>query len=299
MNSAVRQRILVLVNRRSGVLSGFETIQAAVERFWDVENAEVFFQSSKDAADGLRKARRAVESGTGVLLVAGGDGTVNTIGQALVGTETVLGVIPVGSGNGFARHFGIPLTPGKAVEALARGRVKEIDVGVVNGRPFFVTCSMAWDAAIVRSFEQAPFRGILPYLLAGVQQWFEYVPQDMELSIDGGEPRRLVRPMILTVANLTQYGGGAKIAPQARADDGFLELVVALREDAPRLMANIGRVFAGSIDRIPEVKSFRFRSLRVKRERGVQIQVDGELVDAGPEVEVGLSPRRLRVLVPG
>jgi diacylglycerol kinase (ATP) len=100
-------------------------------------------------------------------------------------------------------------------------------VGVVNDIPFFVTCSMAWDAAIVRTFEKFPFRGILPYVFAGVQEFFDYKRQNMRVLFDDGEVRDLVEPVILTIANLTQFGGGAVIAPQAKADDGQLEFISA------------------------------------------------------------------------
>ena len=109
----------------------------------------------------------------------------------------------------------------------------------------------------------------------------------------------LSRPMVFTVANLTQFGGGAIIAPSARHDDGLLELVVALRQDVPALLANLARLFDRSLDRVPEVLTRRFHTLIVRRKRPTAIQLDGELVPAGEEVHVSVRPAALSVLVPG
>lgn len=288
----------MLVNPKSGVGSPFAAMRRALDRYWDVTGTELCYQFCQSSTDGFSKGSRAVERGFDTVLVAGGDGTVSTVGRALIGSGTSLGVIPAGSGNGFARHFGIPLSPGRAVAALRNGSPTNIDVGYVDEHPFLVTCSMAWDAAIVRSFEKLPIRGVVPYIFAGVQEFFEYQPQDMELRLDGGAVLECPDPLVFTIANLTQYGGGARIAPHAEADDGFLELVMARRQDIAILLANMVRFFDGTTDRIPRVVTKRFRRLTVRRERAAPIQVDGELVEAGAELEVTVRHAALKVLVP-
>jgi diacylglycerol kinase (ATP) len=299
MTAGEPRRVLMLVNKKAGLLWSFHSMRRAMDKWWDIPGTELSYQFCQSRDDGLEKARRAVEDGVDCILAVGGDGTVNTIGSLLVGTEVSLGVIPAGSGNGFARHFEIPLVPEKAVRALAASVVKRIDVGVVDSRPFFVTCSMAWDASVVRSFERSAFRGIIPYIFAGVNEFFEYDPQEVDVDIDSGRRSlHIPDPLVFTVANLTQYGGGAKIAPHARADDGFLELVVARRQDIAVLLANVGRFFDGTIHKIPKVVSLRFKTLKVKRAKGAPIQIDGELVDAPDEVDVRIMPAALKVLVP-
>lgn len=292
------KRVWVLVNPRSGLRWSFDRMRGAMDRFWERPGTEVVYQFCQNPGDGVEKAQRAVAAGADTILVAGGDGTVNSIGRALIGTPVVLGIIPVGSGNGFARHFGIPLDPARAVEALAQGRVQKVDVGVVDRHPFLVTCSMAWEAAVARTFARSPIRGILPYVFAGMQELFDYAPQDLAIELDGGRELTFREPMIFTVANLSQYGGGARIAPEARSDDGMLELVVVLRQDLAVLIANIGRLFDGTLAAMPEVATHRFRTLVVRRSHASPIQVDGELVEAGSTVNVGLHASTLDVLVP-
>lgn len=292
------RRVRVLINPNSGRSSALEEVVRAVNRHWDRADCEVTFQFSNDVQDGHRKVRRMVEEGVDTVLVMGGDGIINTAGSELVGTTVSLGVIPTGSGNGFARHFGIPLNVDAAAEALADAEVRSIDVGLANGRPFFVTCSMAADASLVRTFEAFPFRGIIPYVFAAAYELFDYQPQRFEVELDGSESLSFQSPLVFTVANLTQFGGGARIAPKARHDDGFLEMVVMEKQEAGRALANVGRLFDGTIDMLPGIVTRRFQRMRVRREKAAVIQVDGELQESGPNVEVTVRRDGLKVLVP-
>ncbi|AKJ64136.1 diacylglycerol/lipid kinase family protein [Kiritimatiella glycovorans] len=290
------ERVRVFVNPRSGF--GFSpSALKAISETWEDEQTELTFQYSHSAEDGSRKARRAVEEGIDTILVMGGDGMINSIGGALLDTEATLGVIPAGSGNGFARHFNIPLPAEQAARALRKAKRRRIDVGLAAGRPFFVTCSMAWDAAIVRTFEKFPFRGPLPYVFAGVYELFDYHPQPLEVELDG-DRMHLDPPLVFTVANLTQYGNNACIAPHAQADDGRLEMVYMPNRDAPRFFTNLHRLFDRTLDTLPGVLTRSFRHMCVRRENADPLQMDGELVDAPRSVEVEVRPGALTVLVP-
>lgn len=288
---------LVLLNPKSGIRAPGMPLLRAMEEAMD-GRADLSFQISRSVEDGRAKTRRAVERGAETVVVVGGDGMVNSIGAELVGTGTELAVIPTGSGNGWARHFGMPLSMSGAARALPRCVRRSMDVGYVNDRPFFVTCSLAWDAALVEAFERYPVRGVLTYVVAGAQELGSYPRQAFSARLDGAPARRFPDPLVFTVANLTQYGGGARIAPGACADDGWLELVVLERAKAARAIGRIGALFHGNVDRIPEIETIRFRSMRVVREKAGPIQLDGEVVDSGPEVRIEIRPRALRIRVP-
>ena len=297
MNNKYR-RIRVIINPKSGLGWSFDAMRRALDKAWDLSGSDLVYQFCQSGEDGYIKAKRAVEEGVDTILVAGGDGTINTVGKALIGSDVALGVIPAGSGNGFARHFGIPLTPAKAVSVLATASTRRIDVGIANDRPFFVTCSMAWDASIAKGFAQSHIRGVLPYIFAGVNEFLEYQPQDMHVEIGGNEEIIFKRALVFTIANMTQFGGGAKIAPQAQPDDGYLELVVALHQDVAKLFANIGKLFNGSLDELPEVITKKFKEMVVKRRNASPIQIDGELVEAPEKIYIKVVPAALKVLVP-
>jgi diacylglycerol kinase family enzyme len=236
--------------------------------------------------------------GVDCFVVAGGDGTVSSVGVELVGKSACMAVIPVGSGNGLARHFSQSMRPAESVAQLARGRLYGMDVGMVDGRPFLVSCSMAWDAALVQTYNRSPVRGVWSYVFAGVYEFFEYRPQPIHATVDDAEEIELDRPVLFTVGNLSGWGGGALIADDARGDDGLLELAAARQRDAPVLLANIAEVFEGGLKDVPRVVFRRFRRLRVRRSDPHPIQLDGELVEAGRDIEVTVRPNALRVLVP-
>lgn len=296
--SGENKKARILINPNSGLGTALDQIREPLLKQWDLPETELSIQFSQSKEDGQTKARRAIEEGVGRLLVIGGDGMVNTIGSVLIGTDVALGVLPAGSGNGFARHFNIPLDIVKAASALATAQPLAIDVGFANDLPFFVTCSLAWDAALVNIFEKSPVRGILPYVFAGVYEFFEYQPQPFALIIDEKEELLIEDPQLCTIANLTQYGGGAQIAPGAKADDGQLQLVTIRRRNFAKILPMLGKVFDGTIDRMREIETRSFKTLTVQREKEGPMQLDGELLSAQSEVHIRVQPRALNVLLP-
>ena len=290
------RQILVLINPKSGTGGPYRYI-SAIEKTWDTPENDIYFQFSQSAEDGAAKVQRAIERGTDTVLVVGGDGIVNTIGSVLVNTPVRLGVIPAGSGNGFARHFKIPLQPESAAQALLNGQTTSIDVGKVNNHLFFVTCSMAWDGALVETFEKFPFRGLVPYILAGASQFFEYKAQSFKANIDG-EEIQFKHPLIFTVANLSQFGSDLMVAPDARADSGDLELVAVEKSDIPFLLSQVHRIIDKTIFRSPHVINRHFKKMTVERKESSPIQVDGEILNGDTRVDVEVLPNALNVIIP-
>lgn len=290
------KQVLVLINPKSGIGGPYRYI-TAIQEAWDNDEHDVYYQFSQSAEDGVAKTRRAIDYGIDIILVVGGDGMVNTIGRELVGTDVALGVIPAGSGNGFARHFKIPLQPIPAAEALLNGKTTAIDVGKANGRLFFVTCSLAWDGALVETFEKYPFRGLVPYVLAGAQQLLEYKAQPFHVTIDE-EELLLKHPLIFTIANLSQFGSDFLVAPDAQADNGKLELVAIERKDMPLVLAQVHRFIEKTFHQHPLVVNRHFNKMTVKRDSKSPIQVDGEIFHTTEEISIEVIPSALNVIVP-
>ncbi len=291
------KQVLVLINPKSGTGGPYRFI-SAIEKVWDTPEHDISFQFSQSVKDGVAKAHRAIERGTGTVLVVGGDGMVNSIGCALVGTDVCLGVIPGGSGNGFARHFQIPLHPDAAAKALFEGHTQRIDVGKANDRLFFVTCSMAWDGALVEGFEKLGFRGgLAPYILAGAQQLLEYKAQPFQVKIDD-ERINFKHPLIFTVANLSQFGSDVLVAPDAKADSGHLELIAIEKKDMPLVISQIHRFIEKTFHHHPLVTNRHFKTMVVRRESPSPIQIDGELMKAETDIHIEVLPHALNVIVP-
>lgn len=250
---------------------------------------------------GTALARQAVAEGAEIVLAVGGDGTVNEVAQALLGSNAALGIVPVGSGNGLARALGLPLRPEAALAALETAVVRGMDTGLLDGRPFLNVAGIGFDAAVSHAFhqhgERGGRRGLFGYVWLSLRELLRYRAPRLALEIEGGRPSA-VSPFAMTFANGPQYGSNAVINPGCRLDDGRLEIVVL--DDGPLLstLAIAPRLFFGGLDRSPRFRRLPARRARVCCDEPVALHVDG---DPGPLVrsaDVELRPRSLRVLVP-
>ncbi len=241
-------------------------------------------------------ARQAVGQGCGLVVAIGGDGTLNETAAALVGTETVLGLVPCGSGNGLGRHLGIP-GPGRgAFRTLLEGRVRAIDTGVVNGHPFFNAMGVGFDADLSARFNQLARRGLAAYAGTTLRMIFAYRPETYTISTGG---RRLeTRAFIVAVANSDQYGNDCFIAPGARVDDGLLDLTVLNPSGLLGALPLLPRLFTKSIDGSRSVTRLRGAHFTLERAAPGLVHTDGETRETGPILEISVRPRSLRVLVP-
>ena len=287
----------VLINPESGPRNESLEVQQAIQQYWDTRRIDVIYQFTKNKNDSRDKVLKAAEQGADTILVAGGDGMLNSLIDVSLDCKIALGVIPTGSGNGFARHFNIPLDLADAARVLRNADQMQIDVGFANGRPFVVTCSLASETSVVEKFESLPIRGILPYVLSATYSAFEYEPQAVQITLDQ-ETLAFEEPMVLTIANLSQFGGGAVIAPNASPSDGKVELVVVERCNLPGLLLNLPKLFAGEINELPEVHCRSCHSMKLLRNKTSPIQIDGELIDADQEVAIEVQQKALTVLVP-
>lgn len=292
------QKVRALVNRKSGFRLSLDGIFKILHDTWDCDGIDFDCLETKNKADGKEKAQRAVSDDVDMLVVVGGDGTINSIGAELIGSSVALAVVPIGSGNGFARHFGIPLQTRHATKALKEGQCRRIDVGIAAGHPFLVTCGMAWEPELVRGFQQSLIRGRSSYVFAGVTRYFTYSPQHIKLTIDNGEICE-IEPRILTAANLNQYGGGLKIAPDAEPDDGILNLLAIPEADLIRqLITQVPHLLEGNLWEVVGARQWTFRQLIVERERADLIQIDGELQSADRDFVIDVMPSALTIVVP-
>jgi len=233
--------------------------------------------------------------GAEVVVAAGGDGTVNEVAQALVGTDTVLGILPLGSGNDFARAMGIPAELRQAAEALARGRERRVDVGEASGRYYLNALGMGIDGQIAHDYRTHTFlRGEIGYLLATVYEVLRFRPFAVEVEAEG---RRFAGELLAVAAmNGPWAGGGFCLAPQARPDDGLLDL--ALLGHYPRLvrLVVLPKTRDGSYLRLSRAQLLRTREVRVRAERPLFVHLDGELLsERVSDLEVKLLPQALRV----
>lgn len=241
-------------------------------------------------------ARRAVDEGCGLVVAIGGDGTLNEVASALVGTDSVFGLVPCGSGNGLGRHLGIFGRGDGAFRTLVEGRARAIDTGEVNGIPFFNAMGLGFDAEIAHRFNHLESRGLPAYVRTTLRTFFNYRPESC-LIRNGAESVR-TPAFILTVANSDQYGNNCYIAPGAQIDDGRLDLTVITRANALNAAPLAARLFMKTIGGSGSVLRLRGEHFTVERKAAGLIHTDGETHHAAATLEITVRPRSLRIMVP-
>ena len=270
-----------------------ETMTFLREHGWQVE---LWLTDGPGAAQ--RLARRAVEQHISVVIAAGGDGTINEVIQGLAGSETALGVLPMGTVNVWAREMGISLESVKAREILVHGQTRRIDLGQINGRYFLLMVGIGFDGEITQAVERKPLKrlGVLGYVLAAL--WFGpgYVGFPLTLRIDDADPVR-TRALQIIVGNTQLYGGAFKFTWLARCDDGLLDLcVVHKRGWLGRWV--VLRDFALKHERRRLwVRYNTFKKVAIETKDPVAIQIDGDPAGHTPAT-IEVAAGALKVIVP-
>jgi diacylglycerol kinase (ATP) len=246
--------------------------------------------------------RKALEGDYDVIAAAGGDGTVNMVATALAeaavsGNEKSLGIIPFGSGNGLARHLGIPLDTGKAVRLVAGGKAKSIDVCRMNDKPFFCTAGVGFDAHIGKLFAESRIRGMISYAGMTLQEVLRYQPGKYKLTIDGKTLPEF-KAFLVTFANAAQYGGDAYIAPLADIQDGLLDVTIIHPFSLLRGIPIVYRMFANSLQHSSQTTMLKGKHILLERSAPGPVHYDGEPDMMGERIEVTIRQGGLQVIVP-
>jgi diacylglycerol kinase (ATP) len=260
------------------------------------ETGDIFVTEHKDHARELAKS--ALGRRARLVVAWGGDGTVNEIASALVGTPTPLAIVPSGSGNGLARELGISKRPERALaDALSAASAQTIDVGEMGGRLFVSVAGIGFDAHVAACFDRdlSGRRGLRGYARVTARELFSYSP--VGYRVTGDVHRSPHRAMLITLANSAQFGNGAKIAPDARVDDGWLDLVVFEERSRLATIWGLPRLFTGGAAGLKGVTIERVKKLVVEADREIPFHVDGEPVQGGSRLEGCIHPAALRVVV--
>ena len=244
-------------------------------------------------------AAAAVARGVRTVLAWGGDGTINEVGSILAGTSIVLGIVPAGSGNGFAAELGVPWQPSDAIDVAIKGRDRQVDAGEIDGRLFFNIAGIGFDAVVAEQFNlrgTLGHRGMGPYVRIGIVETFRYRAATYRVTLDGEEI--VSNALVIAFANGREYGNRIRVAPQALVDDGKLEAVV-VEDRGPFSRLWTGRHLAlGTADQAAGVRLRSIVSARVESDREILYHVDGEVGRAQGSVDVRIRPRLLKVKVP-
>ncbi len=288
-------KALLILNPTAGTRSKHGVSEYVTQRL-GTSGIAVRTMITSGQGDACLFAHRAAADGVDIVIAAGGDGTVNEAASGLIHTSTALGIIPLGSGNGLARSLSIPADLRFATTVIETGHLRTCDCGIVNGKDFFCTFGVGFDAEISQKFALEKRRGRSSYIKNILLEVLKYNPQSYGLAIDGNT--LVEKALLIAVCNAHQYGNNAYIAPHAEIDDGLLDVTV-IHEGTLVENAMIGiDLFTGYLNRNTLIQCFRGRQVTISRLKEGAVHIDGEPMLMGSKLEISCSPGALRIITP-
>jgi len=259
----------------------------------DGDPAEVFVTEGVGHARELAKA--AVTRGVRLVMAWGGDGTINEVASALAFDEVPLGIVPAGSGNGLARELGVHPRAERAIADALAAEPRRMDLGEIDGRLFANIAGIGLDADVASRFSRARRRGVAGYAGIMARALATYVPRRYRIA--NGDGVAEVRAVLVAIANSAQFGNGARIAPGALVDDGWLDLVVVQERSRVATLCHLPRLFNGTVQKIPGCTIRKIREVTIDADQPMLFHVDGEPVAGGTSLKARIHPGALRVAV--
>ena len=285
-----KKHLLVIVNPISGVKAKMNAIEFLKEGLSERFEYEVVL--TKRPKHATKLAKKALKQNLDGVIVLGGDGSINEVAKVLVNSDIPLGIIPFGSGNGFARHLNIPLQVQDAIQVINRFKIKKIDTACINKIPFVATAGMGFDEKVSRKFAKYGKRGFLSYSQIAINEFFNFKPKEYELVIDGELVKKTA--FIVVFANVGQYGNNAWIAPSASVLDGKINVCI-LEPFPPQMTPDIiFRLFNKTIEGSKYFSTFLAEEVIVKKPR--KFHMDGEPKKKKSEMIVKVVPNSLAVI---
>ncbi|HLJ32267.1 MAG TPA: diacylglycerol kinase family protein [Ktedonobacteraceae bacterium] len=301
-------RAVLILNPTSGIstittLEGTQTSpeanEAAILACLHVHGIEAEVQYTTPEDTGQRLAAQAAIDHTELVIVAGGDGTVHAVACGLIGTETVLGIIPTGTMNNLARSLHIPETIEEACAVIAEGRTHAIDVGKINDHVFIEVAGIGLEAALFPAAEEFKSPGVwstLHGILSGLRTLLAFRPATLRIALDNKQ-RRAINAIQVTICNAPFYGAHLQAAPEAVMDDGLLDIVIYRHFSKFEYLRHAFSISRGKRVFQPKIRHLRAHTLHITASIPVEIQADGVVYGHTP-VAVRVLPGVLRVRVP-
>lgn len=274
--------------------SAKKDIPYLIEELLDKEQFDYSIRETEYAGHAYEIAKESKEQGIDIVVAVGGDGTVNEVGRALVHSNTALGIIPTGSGNGLARHLLIPMKIKGAIQVLNDCEITDLDYGIINEHPFFCTCGVGFDAFISEKFAEAGKRGPITYLENILKEGLKYEPETYEIEAENGTIKK--KAFLISCANASQYGNNAYIAPQASMSDGMIDVIIMEPFDALEASQISIEMFNKTLDKNNKIKTFRSKEIKIYRKAPGVIHYDGDPIDTGKEIVVTLKEKGIKIL---
>jgi YegS/Rv2252/BmrU family lipid kinase len=291
-----KKRICFIVNPVSGGTKK-KNLDKLVNSIFDTEEFQVSINYTQSGGHAKQLTKEAVLHKSEIVVAVGGDGTINELASELTHSNSVLGIVPLGSGNGLARHLKIPLDTKKALELIKDGQTIAIDTALLNEERMVSIAGVGFDALVAKEFAQNKTRGFFTYFKLAGSKFFRYKSKKYKLRFaDGSE--KTFRAFFIAFANSNQFGYNTQISPNASVVDGKLDICIVKKPPLIKI-PNIAKLMLRKrIDKSSFIKVIQSESVVVKRKKNKVINLDGEAVKISKNFTVKVDPLSLKIIVP-
>ncbi|MCK5823190.1 MAG: diacylglycerol kinase family lipid kinase [Bacteroidales bacterium] len=287
------KKILFIINPVSGV-GKQKNIEKRIEKYLDTTKFSYEIKYTKEAKHAIDISSDSADK-FDIVVAVGGDGSVNEVCKGLINSNSALAIIPTGSGNGLARYLNIPLKIDKAIKLINKTTIKKIDTAEINNEKFVNVAGIGFDAHVSRIFSNYGKRGPLPYVKIAAEEFPKYRAQNYQITIDGNTLNR--KAFLISFANSSQFGNNAYISPDAKIDDGLIDVCIFKNfpiVESPFLAVML---FDKRLDKSKYMEIVKGKEITITHENPIIAHIDGEPVSFGKEVNVKINPQSLNVIV--
>jgi len=286
---------LFIINKFSG--GGYRPeVEGRIIEKCEKLNIESTIEFTQSPGHATELARKAVDQKLDFVFAVGGDGTVNEVAQGLLSSEVTMGILPKGSGNGLARHLGIPMSFKKSLDIIFLHREQRIDTLSVNGKLSVNVSGIGFDGHVAGLFANKAKRGLIGYTKLVLKEFLSFKSFEAKIDMNGSSFNS--RSFIIALANSSQFGNNARIAPQASVCDQLMDVCFIQKVPLSQALGFAGKMFSGNLDRSRYVEIIKTNRISIDLEQPMAYHIDGEAMAATDKFVVELKPASLKMLVP-
>lgn len=285
--------ILFIINPKSGVMSKEKLVDLITE-YLDTRKFEVSFKWTQYSGHGYKIAKESVRQNFQVVVAVGGDGSVHNIASGLVGSNTILGIIPMGSGNGMARHLQIPTKIENAILTINQQKVRAVDVGKINNKYFFNVAGFGFDGRIAKLFAKSNKRGLIKYAQLVFREFLKSKQHGFSVEFENGQTIH-DEALMISMANASEFGNGFSVSPLSNMHDGRMELVVTKKPSFFAFPGLLKKAVDHQVHHSSYVNTYRFKKIHV-RHANAEFHADGEPVTLKFPVTIEVLQNALKVI---
>lgn len=292
----MKKKIIFIINPISGHHNK-NNFPNLVEKHIDKNQYEYSIVFTEYAGHATELTKKAIEDDFDYIAAVGGDGTINEVAKCLIGKRQILVIVPLGSGNGLARHLELPFKPERLIsEVINKGKVYKIDTAVMNDIPFISIAGIGFDALIADYFAKDENRGFMTYAKLITEKYPNYRQKEYTLVLDD-EKTIECKPFFVTFANSSQFGYNAEISPKASVQDGLIDVCIFKKPNILEVPIVATYFLAKQIDKSNFIDIYKAKKIKVTRKVAEVANIDGEAVEMSKDITVEIIPLSLNILL--